>query len=111
MPTDTIFVTNRNDFFHADRFDGVDYAFPPQEKVAVSVEAATHMLGFNVKDKTDTLVRLGWASKYDTVAKRTVEDPDGVKKLARFVFTRAVMVEERLDTPAAPAAVDEPEIA
>jgi hypothetical protein len=108
MPRDIVFVTNKNDFFHSDRFDGADYTFPPGEKVQVPVEAATHMLGFNLKDKTETLVRLGWASKFDDVAKRTVEDPEGIKKLARFVFTRAVMVEERIEGTGEAA---EPEIA
>jgi len=103
---DTIFVTNKNDFFHSDAFDGQEFAFPPGEKVAVPVDAAVHMLGFGIPDKTDTLVRLGWASRFDNDMKRMVEDPAGVRKLANFIFTRAVMVEEPVTAPDG-----EPEIA
>lgn len=92
-----IFVTNNNDFHHADSFDGVEYAFPPRERVAVPVDAATHMFGFNMPDKTETLTRLGWATRYDANSKQWADDPEGVKKLARFVFTKAVMVEERIE--------------
>ena len=54
-----IFVTNQNDFHHCDSFDGVEFNFPPKEKVAVPVEAASHMFGFNKPDKTETLTRSG----------------------------------------------------
>lgn len=94
MSRDIVFVTNNNDFFHEDRFDGEMYQFPPKEKVQVPVDAAVHMFAFNMPDKTDALVRLGWAMIYDPASKRMVENPEGVKRLARFVFTRAVMVEE-----------------
>ena len=97
-----IFVTNRNDFHHFDRYAGVDYDFPPNERVAVPVEAAVHMFGFNMPDKSEALSRLGWSVKYDPTVRNYVNDDEGVKKLARFVFTKAVMVEEPIDAPAAP---------
>jgi hypothetical protein len=96
---DVIFVTNKNDFHHEDGFDGELYSFPPGEKVAISMDAARHMFGFGLKDKTETLVRVGWAMK-PVGAQGYVQDPEGIKKLANFVFTRAVMVEESVPEPA-----------
>lgn len=87
-----IFVTNKNDFVHQDRFDGEDFVFPPGERVLISADAAIHMFGFNLMDKSDVLIRLGWASHYDETVKNFVENPEGVKKLAKFVFDEAVMV-------------------
>lgn len=87
-----IFVTNTNDFDHVDRYDGEEYVFPPKERVMIPFEAAVHLFGHNLVDKTDTLVRLGWAQRYDPDKKQFVEDPNGVKKLARFIFDEAVMV-------------------
>ncbi len=84
-----IFVTNTNDFDHQDRFDGQDYFFPKGERVTVPVLAAGHMLGLGMADKTETLIRLGWANT-----------EDGVKKLAAFVFTQGVMVEAPVDAQA-----------
>jgi hypothetical protein len=46
---------------------------------------------------------LGWAFKYDPAARNFVDDPEGVKKLARFVFTKAIMVEAPIDALDAPA--------
>jgi len=92
-----LFVTNNNDFTHEDRYDGQDYVFPPKEKIVVPSLAATHMLGFNLPDKTNTLHRLGWGSKVDPKTNKVVDDPEGIKRLANFVFTRAMLVEERID--------------
>lgn len=99
-----VFVTNRNKFHHADRFDGEDYDFPPGERQQVPVEAAVHMLGFGLADKSDVLTRLGWNIKYgkdpETGARIVIDDSDeGAKKLAKFVFTKGVMVEEKVDAP------------
>lgn len=86
-----IFVKNENDFDHQDRFDGQDYFFPKGERVTIPTLAAEHMLGLGRQDKTDNLVRLGWANEGDA----------GVKKLANFVFTQGVMVEAPVDAQAA----------
>lgn len=96
MHAHDIFVTNNNDFHHSDRYAGIDYDFPPKQRVAVPVAAATHMFGFNCPDKTETLTRLGWAMRYNTKIKQYEDDPKGIQKLANFVFTRAVLVEEVL---------------
>jgi hypothetical protein len=95
-----VYVTNRNPFFHEDRYDGQDFAFPPGEKVQIPVEAAVHMFGFGLIDQTDTLVRLGWATRFNPETKRMEENPEGVGKLTKFVFTRAVLTEEKVSAPA-----------
>mgnify|MGYP001611055396 FL=1 len=84
-----IFVTNHNEFDHQDRFDGQDYFFPKGERVTIPVLAAEHMFGLGRQDKTENLVRCGWAN-----------ETDGVKKLANFVFTQGVMVEAPVDAQA-----------
>lgn len=85
--TEQIFVTNRNDFYHVDHYDGQEYAFPKGERVLIPEDAAALMLGFGNPDKTDTLLRLGWTGD------------DGVKKLAGFVFTKGKFVEEEVSAP------------
>lgn len=90
---DIVFVTNNNDFHHEDKFDGVEYHFPPMEKVQVPIDAAEHMFGLGRQDKTESLVRLGWATHYNPETKRMEENPEGLRKLARFVFTKSVMIE------------------
>ena len=84
-----IFVTNTNAFDHQDRFDGEDFLFPKGERVTIPVVAAKHMFGLGLADKSETLIRAGWAN-----------DPEGVKKLAGFVFTQGIMVEAPVDTQA-----------
>lgn len=88
----SVFVTNQNPFHHTDRYDGEDYYFPPKEKVLVPTDAARHMFGYQLVDKTETLVRLGWATRYDKEVKNYVENVEGVRQLANFVFEEAVMV-------------------
>jgi hypothetical protein len=87
-----IFVTNKNDFTHTDGYDGEEYVFPPGERVLIPGDAATHMFGFNLPDKSDALTRLGWAFIYDPDAKTFKDNEDGIRKLSRFVFDEAVMV-------------------
>lgn len=82
-----IFVTNQNDFDHQDRFDGQDFFFPKGERVTVPLIAAEHMFGLGMADKTETLIRAGWGN-----------DPQGVQKLAAFVFTKGIMVEEPVES-------------
>lgn len=88
----SVFVTNQNDFLHRDRFDGEDFVFPPNQQVVIAYDAAVHMFGYLQADKSETLVRLGWAMKYDPQTKNFEEDKEGVRKLANFVFEEAVMV-------------------
>jgi hypothetical protein len=96
-----VFVTNKNALPHEDRYNGEDYVFPPGEAVLVPAEAAAHMFGYGLADKTDVLTRLGWAMKYDKDQKKYVEDTEGVGKLARFVFEEAVIKPKSLAEVAA----------
>lgn len=78
-----IFVTNRNPEAYRDRFDGVDYAFPPGEKVPIEEEAAAHIFGWGRADKTENLVRMGRANS-----------DAGPQWLSRFQFTAAKLIED-----------------
>ena len=89
-----LFCTNKNDFHHEDSYDGKLYVFPPNEKVELSEEAARHMFGFQEDDFTAILHRKGWGFKYNPDSKKYEDDPDGIKKLKKFVFTQAVLVEK-----------------
>ena len=53
-------VTNGNDFNFAGRFNGVDFAFPAGKTTALPEDAAKHIFGVGLADKTDVLVRHGW---------------------------------------------------
>lgn len=66
-----------------DRYDGQDYEFPFNEKVLISEEAARHIFGWGLKDRTEALVRQGWAN-----------DPLKVRWMGKFVFTNTKIVEE-----------------
>ena len=96
-----LFCVNRNDFVHTDRYAGEDYVFEPGQKVMLSLDAARHMFGVGVADKTPVMHRLGWAFKYNPETKSFSEDTDAVTKLKNFVFTKAKLIE---DAPA-PAAM------
>lgn len=88
--TSEIFVTNKNEFLHTDRYNGVEFVFPAGEKTLVPVDAARLFFGFQAPDKTEALIRQGWGN-----------DPEGPKKLARFIFTQGVMVEVPIEQAAA----------
>lgn len=108
-PQTHIFVTNKNDFFHTDFYDGNEFSFPPGQKVAIPVEAARHMFGFGNPDKSETLMRLGWAMKIEgdgRDAKQFKENTEGPKMLASFVFTKAMVVEAPLDASVEPASTE-----
>ena len=102
-----LFVINRNPEPHQDRYDGEEFTFMPNEAVLVPVEAAVHMFGYGLKDKTDALSRLGKAFRLNPGSRQFEDDPDGVRWLANFVFEEAV-VQPR---SALAQAVAEPDIA
>jgi hypothetical protein len=102
-----IFVTNQNEETHVDRYDGEDYEFVPNDPVLIPGDAAVHMFGYGLTDKTAVLLRLGWLNKYSPEKKTMVEDPEGIRRLANFVFEDAVVKPRS----ALQAAVDEPDIA
>jgi hypothetical protein len=91
MGNDQVYVTNTNKFDHVDSYDGEEYVFPQGERVLIPADAAVHFFGRGLLDKSDALVRLGWAMKYDVEKKQFVENTDGVKRLAAFVFEEAVI--------------------
>lgn len=88
-----IFVTNKNDFPHEDGYNGERFFFMPGERVTITLAAAQHMFGLGLKDKTDALLRLGWAN-----------DLEGPGRLAKFVFTEAQLVERPVTEKQAAAA-------
>jgi len=63
-------VKNGTDRKISGRFHGEDYVLKPGESVTMPVEAAAHIFGFGVDDKTPALHRLGWltASQHAEVA-------------------------------------------
>ncbi len=56
----TIIVTNNSSTALSDRFNGVDITFPPGKRVLIDEDAAKHIFGFGVEDKTMHFARLGW---------------------------------------------------
>lgn len=75
-------VTNQNDFNHADRYNGADYVFPPGKPVLLDFEAAKHIFGYGLADKTQALVRNGWLSGSQGM-------PAAMEKLNGFTFRDA----------------------
>ena len=55
-------VKNKNAFDFTGRYDGSDYSFPSGMVTAVPDDAAKHIFGVGLPDKTDVLVRHGWMS-------------------------------------------------
>jgi hypothetical protein len=86
-------------------YNGESYVFRSGEKTPISFDAARHMFGFGNPDKTDTLVRLGWAMKYDAAVHNWVENPEGIKRLSKFIFTKAVVTEEIAEPESVDASV------
>ena len=107
----SVYVTNRNPEPHMDKFNGEEFLFPTGEPVLVSEAAAQHMLGYGLENKTDILVRLGWAVRLNEKGKQYEDNPEGVKQLARFVFEEAVMAPRSALAAAMKRDVDTTEIA
>jgi len=53
-------VKNGNPFNFTGRYDGIDYSFPAGAITAVPEDAARHIFGVGMVDKTDVMVRQGW---------------------------------------------------
>lgn len=60
-----VIVVNKNPKEFTDGINGMKWTFKPNEKVSIPLEAAVHIFGLNVKDKTQTLRRLGLANHPD----------------------------------------------
>jgi hypothetical protein len=75
-----IVVVNTSDQPFQDRFNGVDYDFPPKKKVLLTEDAARHIFGLGEQDKGPYLARLGWY--------RTAADLDSaMARLGKFQFS------------------------
>jgi hypothetical protein len=83
-------VINGTDTHIEGRYDGEDYAFPPNEKVIVPLVVAAHILGFGVPDKRRTLMMLGWLRYSD-------EEKPAMEKLKKIRFEAVEMVGKTLD--------------
>ncbi len=62
-------VTNGNDFGFSGRYNGTDYNFPSKKTTAIPDDAAKHIFGVGLPDKTEILVRHGWMTtntQFDT---------------------------------------------
>ena len=79
-------VTNGNDFNFAGRFNGVDFHFPAGKTTALPEDAAKHIFGVGLGDKTDVLVRHGWMTNGSMFAAATAI-------LNKFSFNVADQVE------------------
>ena len=53
-------VKNKTDAVIKSRYDGQDFTFKPGVTQAISEEAATHIFGYGLDDKSRALIRLGW---------------------------------------------------
>jgi hypothetical protein len=90
-----VYITNKNNFVHEDRFDGQTYVFEPGVAQVVPHDAASHMFGWNKKDKTPTLLRMGWAN----------QGMEGVKKLSKFIIEEA-----KFEKPKSADEIEQPRI-
>ena len=83
-------VKNLGESF-AGRFDGKDYKFPAGQVTTLSEDAAAHIFGFGVEDKSRVLARNGWAT---TSARMDV----ALKRLEQFQFLAVEGIKFK-DTP------------
>ena len=86
-------VTNRNDFDFVGRYDGQDYPFPSGKTTAIPEDAAKHIFGVGLTDKTDILVRHGWMQN-------STQTAEAMSKLNKFSFNVAdqLVAGEIIDT-------------
>jgi hypothetical protein len=78
--TEIVYVTNIGEKPLTDGWDGVQYAFLPGKTVEVPVFVAGHIFGYGFEDKTEHVVRLGWA-------KTTNDIPGALANLENFVIS------------------------
>lgn len=70
-------ITNTGDAAFEDGFAGVRYRFVPGKALEVPEEAASHIFGYGVEDKSAHLARLGWVETRNDI-------PAGLERLAKF---------------------------
>lgn len=79
----------------AGRYDGRDYEFRPDVTEVVTIEAARHIFGFGLEDKTRAFLRLGWLR--DSGSKAAAE-----ARLAEIQFLAVETKVKEADTPKLP---------
>jgi len=83
-----IFVRNNSGSDFQDRYDGIDHVFPDGKLVECSIEAARHIFGYGVEDKTQHMIRLGWAANSGSLK-------EAYERLDKFEFLQGkIMVQE-----------------
>ena len=80
-----IFVRNNSGSDFQDRYDGVDYVFPDGKLVECPVEAAVHIFGYGLENKTQNMIRLGWASN-------STNFKEAYDRLDKFEFLQGKMM-------------------
>ena len=56
-----VYVTNRGDVGHTDRYHGISYTFNPGETIEGPLEVAVELLGYGHRNREPFVVRLGWS--------------------------------------------------
>ena len=86
------------------KFDGIPYEFPPGERVTISFDAAKHIFGLGLADKTDVLSKHGWM-QYST------DRDSAMAQLGLFSFGSPddPLPEQKQPTPPAADEIIEPE--
>jgi hypothetical protein len=82
-------VTNTHPETVKSRFAGEDYLFKPNKPEDVHVDAARHIFGFGLEDKTGVMARLGLAQSSDQIE-------EGTKFLAGIRFEPVVIVQPEI---------------
>ena len=67
--TETVYVTNDGSMGLTDGWDGKMYTFTPGETVEIPVFVAGHIFGYGFEDKTEHVIRLGWAKTTNDIPK------------------------------------------
>lgn len=88
----TVYVTNQGEKPLIYNYAFVDYKFPVNESVEISVEMASHVFGYGQKDKLPAMVRLG-------LCKSTNEIDEGLERLEKFVITEDKPEKNRFLSP------------
>lgn len=86
---------------HEDRFDGKAYEFPAGENRVIPVDAAIHIFGMGLADRSKQLIRLGWAPT-------SAEVPAALRRLNGFLFEQVREDEEESDPPEVPTQMEQP---
>jgi len=87
----TVWVTNKDDHDLHTRWHGRSYVFKIGESVELEYDVAQNIFGYELADKMEFLVRLGWTHSSPDV-------PAALERLARYEITR-----ERPSLPRAPS--------